>query len=444
MYFPFEANSLTLRSFICELQKSGELTTITKPVSVEYEMAGIIAALAEKPVYFEKVKESEIPVVAGLVSSKDLICRSMGITKEQLLPKLLSAIENPQAPAMVESAPCREVVETDVDLTKLPIMHYTEKDGGKYIASAVSIIKDPELGRNMCFHRLMIKDKNHFVARIVEHRGTDNALTKAGGELDIAICIGNNTATLLAAATSLAPGVDELSMANALEKTDLVKCKTVDLEVPADCEFVLEGRITKEKVTEGPFLDLTGIVDRTRQQPVVEIKCITHRKNPIYQTILAGKNEHKFLMGMPKEPTIYKEVSKVCDCRDVFITPGGCSWLHAVVQIHKQNPDDAQKAIAATFKGHGSLKHCVVVDEDINIYDPNDVEWAIATRFQADKNLTVLSKQPGSSLDPSGDLSEGKKATTAKAGVDATAPTATTGKGFKKQDYIKVDLTKYL
>ena len=97
-----------------------------------------------------------------------------------------------------------------------------------------------------------------------------------------------------------------------LEKTDLVKCKTVDLEVPADCEFVLEGRITKEKATEGPFLDLTGIVDRERQQPVVEIKCITHRKNPIYQTILAGKNEHKFLMGMPKEPTIYNEVGKVC------------------------------------------------------------------------------------------------------------------------------------
>jgi len=114
------------------------------------------------------------------------------------------------------------------------------------------------------------------------------------------------------------------------------------------------------------------------------------------------------------------------------------------VQIHKVDADDGKKAIAAAFKGHGSLKHCVVVDEDINIYDPNDVEWAIATRFQADKNLIVLSNQPGSSLDPSGDLSEGKKATTAKAGVDATAPLTTTGKGFKKEDYIKVDLNKYL
>ena len=433
-----------LRSFIDALDKNGELTRIKKPVSTEFEMAGIINANSEKPVYFENVKESRYPVVAGLVSSKDLIARSLGINKVQLLPKLLAAIEHPAPPQVVANGACQEVLETNVDLTMLPIMHYTEKDGGKYIASAVSIVKDPQFGRNMCFHRLMLKDKNHFVARIVENRGTDSALKKAGGELEIAFCIGNSTPVLLSAATTLTMGVDELGMANALEKTELVKCKTVDLEVPADCEFVLEGKITKEKATEGPFLDLTGIVDRERQQPVVEIKCVTHRKNPIYQTILAGKNEHKFLMGMPKEPTIYNEVSKVCQCKDVYITPGGCSWLHAVVQIKKQNADDGRKAITATFEGHKSLKHCVIVDEDINIYDPQDVEWAIATRFQADKNTIILSNQPGSSLDPSGDLTEGKKATTAKAGLDATAPLVSTGKGFKKVDYVKVDLNKYL
>lgn len=432
-----------LRDFIEQLQKNGELTRITKPVSTEFEIAGIINALGEKPVFFENVKESSYPVVAGLVSSKDLICRSLRIGKDQLLPRLLDAIEHPVAPELAKKAPCQEIVERDVNLNSLPIMRYTDKDGGKYIASAVSIVKDPQLGRNMCFHRLMLKDKNHFVARIVENRGTDSALKKAGGELEIAICLGNSTPTLLAAATTMPMGVDELGMANALEKTQLVKCKTVDLEVPADCEFVLEGKITKDKASEGPFLDLTGIVDRERQQPIVEIKCITHRQKPIYQTILAGKNEHKFLMGMPKEPTIYKEVSKVCQCKDVYITPGGCSWLHAIVQIKKVNADDGKKAIAAAFKGHGSLKHCVVVEDDINIYDPHDVEWALATRFQADKNAIVLSNQPGSSLDPSGDLSEGKKATTAKAGLDATAPLVSTGKGFKKVDYIKIDLNKY-
>jgi 2,5-furandicarboxylate decarboxylase 1 len=435
---------LGFRSFLEQLDKNGEITTIKKEVSTEYEMAGIIDALGEKPVFFEKVKESTIPVVAGLVSSKELIARALGIKKEQLLHKLSTAIENPVPPDIAKKGECQEKVESDVDLTKLPIMRYTEKDGGKYIASAVAIVKDPELGRNMAFHRLMLISKNKFVARIVEERGTDTALKKAGGELDIAMCIGNATAVLLAAATSLPKGVDELGMANALEKTQLVKCKTIDVEVPKDCEIVLEGRITKEKASEGPFLDLTGIVDKVRQQPIIEIKCVTHREKPIYQTILAGRNEHKFLMGMPKEPTIFNEVNKVCECKDVYITPGGCSWLHAVVQIKKRNPDDGIKAIHAAFEGHKSLKHCVIVDDDINIYDSNEVEWAIATRFQADKNTVILSNQPGSSLDPSGDLTEGKKATTSKAGADATMPLMTTGKGFKKEEYGRVDLNKFL
>ncbi len=435
---------MSFRSFLEQLDKSRELIKIKKEVSTEYEMAGIIDALGEKPVFFEKVKESNIPVAGGLVSSKELIAKALNIEKEQLLPKLSNAIENPVRPNVVEKGECQEIVEKDVDLTKLPIMRYTEKDGGKYIASAICVIKDPELGRNTCFHRLMLLDKNRFVARIVEERGTDTALKKSGGELDIAICIGNSTAVLLAASTSLPKDVDEMGMANALEKTELVKCKTIDVEVPKDCEIVLEGRITKERTSEGPFLDLTGIVDRVRQQPVIKIKCITHRENPIYQTILAGRNEHKFLMGMPKAPTIFNEVNKVCECKDVYITPGGCSWLHAVVQIKKQNPDDGKKAIEAAFKGHRSLKHCVVVDDDINIYDPNDVEWAIATRFQADKDAVIFPEQRGSSLDPSGDLTEGKKATTCKMGLDATIPFQKTGKGFKKEEYRRVDLKKFL
>jgi 2,5-furandicarboxylate decarboxylase 1 len=436
---------LGFRTFIEQLEKNGELTRIKREVSTEYEMAGVIEALGEKPVYFEKVKESSTPVVGGLLSSKDLIARGLGTSKDQLLPKLSQAIDHPVPQEVVAEGACQEVVETDVDLTKLPIMRYTMKDGGKYVPSAVAIIKDPELkAQNMCFHRLMLLDKNHFVARIVENRGTDTALKKAGGELDVAFCIGNSTAVLLSAATTLPMGVDELGMANALETTELVKCKTVDLNVPKDAEFVLEGRITKETTSEGPFLDTTGTIDKIRQQPVVEIRCVTHREKPIYQTLLPGRREHQFLMGMPKEPTIFNEVNKVCECKDVYITPGGCSWLHAIVQIKKKNADDGKKAINAAFEGHKSLKHCVIVDDDINIYDPNDVEWAIATRFQADKNAVIMPNQPGSSLDPSGDLSEGKKARTCKMGLDATIPFGKTDKSFAKEQYVKVDLNKYL
>jgi 2,5-furandicarboxylate decarboxylase 1 len=436
---------LGFRNFIETLDKNGELTRIRKEVSTEYELAGIIEALGEKPTYFEKVKESSYQVVAGLVSSKELITKSLGMSRNQLLYKLSSAIDHPIPPKVVEKAECQEVVERNVDLTKLPIMRYTEKDGGKYIASAVSIIKDPEFGnQNMCFHRLMLMDKNRFAARIVENRGTDTALKKAGGELDIAICIGNSTAVLLSASTTMPMGVDELGMANALEETALVKCKTIDLKVPKDCEIVLEGRITKEKSSEGPFLDTTGTIDRIRQQPIIEIKCITHRDKPIYQTLLPGRREHQFLMGMPKEPTIFNEVNKVCECKDVYITPGGCSWLHAVVQIKKKNQDDGKKAISAAFEGHKSLKHCVIVDDDIDIYNPHDVEWAIATRVQAEKNAVILLNQPGSSLDPSGDLTEGKKAITCKMGLDATIPFGKTDKSFIKEQYRKVELNKFL
>jgi len=431
---------LGFRQFLEQLDSEGELTKIKREVSTAYELAGIIDALQEKPVLFEKVKESNFPVVAGLVSSKELVAKALNVEREELLHKLSDAIAKPYpSPDIVKNGECQEIVEKDVDLTRLPIMRYTEKDGGKYVASAIAIIRDPELGRNTCFHRLMLLDKKKFVARIVENRGTDTALKKSGGELDIAMCISNSTAVLLAASTSLPKGVDELGMANVLEKTELVKCKTIDVEVPRNCEIVLEGRITKEEAPEGPFLDLTGIVDKVRQQPVIEINCITHRETPIYQTILAGRKEHRLLMGMPREPTIFNEANKVCECKDVYITIGGCSWLHAVVQIKKKNADDGKRAIKAAFKGHKSLKHCVVVDEDIDIYNPHEVEWAIATRFQADKDVIILPNQRGSSLDPSGDLTEGRKATTCKMGLDATIPFTETGKGFKKEEYKKID-----
>lgn len=435
---------MSFRDFLTRLDNEGRLTRVKKPVSPEYDAASIMGALDGRAVYFEKIKGSDIPAAGGFCSSRELIAESLGVDKEKLLFTLAGAIKNRKAPAVVDRGECQEVVEKSIDLTKLPILKYIEGDGGKYIASAISVIKDPEFGRNVSFHRLMLLDKSHFAARVVENRGTDTAMKRSGGELDVAICIGNTNAVLLAASTSLAPGEDEFSMANALAKTELVRCKTVDIEVPKDCEIVLEGRITKERRSEGPFLDITGTQDKVREQPVIEIKCVTHRKSPIFQALLPGKWEHRLLMGMPKEPTIYNEVSKVCDCRNVNITPGGCSWLHAVVQIRKKSPDDGRKAIEAAFRGHGSLKHCVVVDEDIDIYDPNDVEWAIATRFQADKNAVTKPNQPGSSLDPSGDLSEGKKAVTCKAGLDATIPLDKKDKKFQRGEYRKINLKDFL
>jgi UbiD family decarboxylase len=222
-------------------------------------------------------------------------------------------------------------------------------------------------------------------------------------------------------------GVFELGIANVLRKLELVKCRTSDLLVPAEAEIVLEGRITKRRHAEGPFLDITRTYDLIRDEPVIEIDCITHRKEAIYQALLPASKEHELLMGMPREPVIYNEVNKVCSCRNVVLTHGGCSWLHGVVQIQKKNADDGRKAIEAALAAHPSMKHVVIVDSDIDIYDIEEVEWALATRFLAGKDM-VVKHEPGSSLDPC--VCEDRM--TYKLGLDATIPSDIPKDAFKK------------
>ncbi len=436
---------MSFRQFIQRAAQSSDLIIIDKPVNTTYELANVAHALEGKPVLFTNVVGYPgWQVCAGPCADRRFFSMDLGVPVPQLLHHLAQAIENPLSPPLVEHAPCQEVVVKEVNLYDLPILFHLPEDGGHYIASNVVIIKDPELGRNMCYHRLLRLDKTRFAARIVERRGTHTAMGKVAGDLPVAICIGVSLATHLAASMSPPPGVDELSVAHALAPTPLVKCLTNDLEVPADAEIVLEGRITKQLTREGPFMDLTETMDFERMQPVIEIDLITHRRNPIFHALLPGGLEHKLLMGMPKEPTIFAEVNKVARCTGVVITPGGTSWLHAVVQIDKQGAEDGRLAIAAAFKGHGSLKHVWVVDTDVDIYDPAQVEWAMATRFQADQDLVLLSHQPGSSLDPSGIHEAGKKSLTAKAGFDCTIPWGANRSKFLKGAYGKVELTNYL
>ena len=432
-----------LRDLLEQLGKNNQLLHVKREVDTNLEMAAVINALDERPVVFENVKGYEnFKVVAGLCSRRELVANALGCKKEELLKKLADAINNPVEPEIISKAPCQEVVIKDVDLNALPILYHLQGDGGRYTTASIGIIKDPETGRNMSYHRLMQIGKNRFAARLVKKRQVATTYEKVDGDLEIAICIGNSMATLVAASLGPKPGVDELGIANVLEETPVVKCITKDLEVPANCEIVLEGRLLKEQTDEGPFVDLTETRDQVRQQPVLEIDCITMRRDPIYQALLPGKREHKLLMGMPKEPTIYNEVNKVTKCTNVYITPGGASWLHAVVQIEKQAEDDGKMAIEAAFKGHGSLKHVVIVDRDIDIYDPNKVEWAIATRVQADRDVVVFRDQPASSLDPSAKHIPGQKSRSAKAGVDATKKS--TSKSFEPVEYMTVDINEYI
>ena len=434
---------MNLRNFLEKIEKEGELNRIKKEVSTKYEIANVIYSLNEKPVIFENIKGHDMPVFAGITSDRDIIAKGLDTTKEKLLFKLVDALRNPKKPDIVDKAPCQEVINKNPDLDKLPILYHLKGDGGRYGSATVATIKDPDTGRNVSYHRLMQRDKNKFTARLIKKRQTRTTFDKIDGDLEMAICIGNSIPVMIAASLGPSSDVDEFSIANSLSKTPMVKCVTKDLEVPADTEIVLEGRITRDLDDEGPFVDLTETRDFVRQEPVFVVDCITHRKDAMYQALIPGRLEHKTLMGMPKEPTIYDEVSKVVDCKNVLVTMGGGSWLHGIVQIKKKKPSDIKKAIEAAFKGHKSMKHVVIIDEDVDIYSQNAVEWAIATRFQGDKDLYIKEDQPGSSLDPSGKHVPGQKTRTAKVGFDATIPSDIDKEKYETVTYKKVDLNDY-
>lgn len=434
-------NEKSFRDFIAQLKNGKKLVELKKPASLKLELAGVLAALDGKPIYTEKIAELPGARVAGnIFSTRELICDYFGISKGQLIPALIKAINNPSKPREISAkdAPVLEVSE-EADLSKLPIPMHAPKDGGAYFSSAVVIAKDKELGQNCSFHRMMVLDSKRAVARIL-HRNLEEFITRNGGEIDAAIVVGAPINFLLAAATSVELGRDEMEIANSLMPLRTVKLGN-GIVVPADAEFVFEARITSKMHDEGPFVDLTETYDVIRSQRIVEFKKLHHHKEPIWHVLLPGCLEHKILMGMPREPTIWNEVNKVAACTGVNITPGGCSWLHAVVSIKKKSEDDGKKAIAAAFAGHKSLKHVVIVDDDIDIYSPASVEWAIATRVQADKDTIILSNQKGSSLDPSADP---HTYATAKMGVDATKPLVAHGKNFTKAEWMKVNAEDYL
>jgi UbiD family decarboxylase len=432
---------MPLRDYIHRLESQAHILHIHEPVSKKLEASGLLKKLEPRPLIFENVRESGFPVIGNFFCSKAAFADYFNIPVSSIIPLLVSAIEAHCPPEVVSRAPCQEVVWEKPDLDRLPLLFHCEQDGGNYISSGVVIAAHPIYGQNADFHRLMQISPTEMAMRVVRNRHFDQFLRELG-KVDVAVCIGNAPNILAAAATSVQLGLNELEIANALEPLQVVKALTSDLLIPAEAEFVIEGTVTLERThPEGPFVDLTETYDIVRDQPVFEVKAISHRHDPFWHALLPGGLEHKLLMGMPREPVIYKKVNEVVHCLDVNVNPGGCSWLHAIVQIDKQAEDDGKKAITAAFAGHSSCKHVYVVDKDIDIYDPLQVEWAMATRFQGDRDLIVYDRAPGSSLDPS---AEAATHITTRLGFDLTAPMARAGKSFHKADFPSVDVEKYL
>ncbi len=360
--------------------------------------------------------------VGNLFSTRDKMARFLGIGTDDLMGHLMSAMSEPKPFEVVEKGDWMANVTDDFDLTKLPIPRYFPEDGGRYITSGV-IIAEYEGKRNMSFHRMMVIGKDALAVRLVpRHLFTMHKAAKAAGEeLKISICVGLCPCALLAAASSLDYEVDELEVASALRMSALGEPMVLaeggnGLLVPASCDYVFEGRITLDETDEGPFVDITGTYDHVRKQPIIKIDRMMHVDDPVFHLLQPGGNEHFLLMGMPREPVIFRTVRQtVPRTHAVRLTEGGCCWLNGVVSISKNKEGDGVNAIMAAFSGHPSMKHVIIVDQDIDIFDDRQVEWAMATRFQGNR-LLVIPDSAGSSLDPSAD------GTTYKVGVDATMP----------------------
>jgi len=400
---------MTLGEFVAKLERRGLLLKVRREVSPRYEAASLIRKAGERPVKLERVRGSPFPVVSNVCASRELVALALGVRPGNLLRTLLKAIEHPGEPERTRARGYREL---SPDLNRLPILLHYPFDGGRYLTGGVVVARDPELGLNLSFHRMMVVGRDRVVVRILP-RHFHTFLER--GTREFAVCVGCAPHVLLSAATSLELGRSELGMAAALRRTRVVE---LGGHLVPEAEMVMIMEMTGEEGEEGPFLDLTGTPDLVRKQRVARLKRLFVREGAVYHSILPAGPEHRVLMGLPREPTIFREVSRVCECKDVHLTPGGCSWLHAVVSIRKRDPEDGRRAIEAAFRGHTSLKHVWVVDEDIDPRDPREVEWAMATRFQGDRGM-VVKRERGSSLDPSADP---ETAATTKVGFDLTIP----------------------
>jgi UbiD family decarboxylase len=417
---------LSVRSFINQFE---ETISVKGHISRDLELTKILFKERTTPVFFDDLDGYR--AIGNLWSTRDRIARTMNCTPVELTKKMMQAMDSPSLPQEIDSAPFDKNSLTDFDLMESAIPKFYKGDGGRFVTAGVVIAEHDGI-KNMSFHRLMVIGENKFAIRIVPRHlfALHKRAMSKGEDLKIAVAVGLCPSILLSGAMNLEFGKDELTVANSLRQLCLNEPVCVrkirnGLLVPAFAEYIFEGRITKEVTDEGPFVDITGTVDPVRKQPVVEIDRIYHQDNPIFHIILPGANEHYLMMGMPREPVIHRAVGlSVPEVHAVRLTEGGCCWLHGVVSITKQKDGDGVNAIMAALGAHPSMKMVTVVDNDINIFDDQSVEWAVATRFQGHKGLVVIENARGSSLDPSADE------TTTKVGIDATKPVG--GEGFDR------------
>jgi 2,5-furandicarboxylate decarboxylase 1 len=438
----------TLRDWLDRLAAQDRLTVVRPGVDLRFELAAIAKRLdGHRATLFPRPGGHRIPVVSGLVSDRRWIAEAMGVEPSELLARFQYAALNPVPWHQVGSGPVQEVVHRDGDLAKLlPLPTHNEHDSGPYITAGLLIARNPQTGRqNVSIHRCQLSGPRRLGVLLLPrhtHMMFETA-ERTGKPLDIAIVVGIDPLTLLASQAIVPLDHDELEIAGALHRRPLavVKCVTNDLRVPAEAEIVVEGRLLPGlREPEGPFGEFPQYYGERAMQHVIEVDAVTHRKDAIFHTIVGGGLEHILLGAVPREATLLTHLKRSFpNVLDVHLSRGGVGRYHLYVRIRKRQEGEAKNIMLGAFAGHYDVKHVVVVDDDVDIHDPAEVEWAVATRFQADQDLVVVPNAQGSKLDPSTRNGVG-----AKMGLDATKPLSADEMTFKRirvpgEENVRVD-----
>lgn len=406
-----------LALIIEDLEACGRLARVSSEVDLEHDLAAVAAELEGGPraVLFEKVKGHTAPVFTGLYWSRDVLAALLGKAERALPSHVAQCIKNwqqrPMDPVVVADGPVREVTESTVDLTKLPIPVHALKDGGPYFDAGVVIARDPDTGvRNASIQRFMVWDKSTLHVNIDAGRHLELYLNKAaakGRSLPFTINVGVGPGLHFAAATpaEAAPAdTDELGIASEFHGAplELVRGDVSDVELVAHAMYALECEmIPGELGEEGPFAEVTGYYAKREPRPVVHVRRVHRRRNPVFQTILSGKEVWNSV-GLLGEANVLALVSRqVPGVKDVYFTHGGCGFYHAVVAMQQKRSGWSKQAILATFAAFPPLKMVTVVDDDVDIRNASDVEWAMATRLDPANGIVVIDKAFGHGLNPS-------------------------------------------
>jgi 2,5-furandicarboxylate decarboxylase 1 len=436
------------RQFLDRLRQTGDLVDLHQPVDIRH--IATLVDQAKTALFFHKVVGYDLPVVSGIIRSRERAIMALGCaTYREIEDKLQQAIDRPIPPKYVKTSPAREVVLLDdaVDLYKLPIPMSSIYDGGPMITAGVVIARDAEFGINSGIYRFIVKEKNLTGIDIVTPNNMRMFAQRAyaqGRALPISISIGTHPIEITGSGYRAPLGMDEMAIAGGLRgaPVELAPCQTIDLPYIADAEIVLEAEILPTGWTwpEGRFGEFTRLMGGLHWNPLVRIKALSMRRDAIYYN-LHMPWENTWLAA----PTRYAAIRQALKTagvivKDINVTLGGCAFWHAVISIKKQ-PGEAKNALLAALSVM-DLKHVVVVDDDIDVFDPMDVEWAIATRVQGDRDIMIVSNARAKPLDPSLPQGFGVVPTGAKVGIDATIPEGIPREHYERITYAYADRAK--